>query len=360
MRGVERPTLLVAPDTFRGTLTAPAVVQAISAAAEPLGWRVIGRPMADGGEGLVAALGGANRASTVTGPGGAPVSAAWRLDDGTAVIECAAASGLLLAGGAQRNDPVGATSAGTGELVAHAVRAGARRVVVGLGGSACTDGGEGAVRAALHLLEGRRPAELGVELVAACDVSTPFLEAARVFGPQKGATPEQVELLTARLETVAEAYVADLGVDVRHTPGAGAAGGLGGGLLALGARLERGVDLVAAHIGLAQALATADALVTGEGTLDATSWTGKVVGGVLELARAHQRKPGLPTLVLAGQVRPDALPVPAPMSAPGGPDLRIVDLSARYGRQASWERTAWCVGEAVRERLGAPGVTGVT
>lgn len=338
------PVLLVAPDKFRGTLSAPEVVRAVADAAEPLGWEVVGLPMADGGEGMLDAFGGANRTSTVTGPDGTPVRAGWRLADGTAVLECSAASGLVLAGGAERNDPMTATSAGTGELVADAVEAGACTVVVGLGGSAMTDGGVGAVEAVLARLGGRRPADLGVDLVGACDVQTLFTQAARVFAAQKGATPEQVVELTDRLVKLQDRYAVQHAVDLSATPGGGAAGGLGGGLVALGGRLVPGLQLVAEQVGLADAMARADAVVTGEGALDAESFNGKAVGGVVEEARRH----GIPVLVLAGTVRPDA---PAHLLE----QVTVVDLSATYGADASWRDTARCLGEAVRTHLPAPG-----
>src|SRR5690606_36055176 len=145
--------------------------------------------------------GGANRTTTVTGPLGEPVDAAWRLDGRTAVIEMARAAGLDLVGGPEGNDPVAASTAGVGEAIGAALDAGARRVIVGVGGSATTDGGLAALRA-LHPLARLR----GVELLVACDVRTPFLDAAPVFAPQKGATPAQVELLRRRLERLAQVY----------------------------------------------------------------------------------------------------------------------------------------------------------
>lgn len=342
--------LVVAPDKFRGSLSAPEVVAAVAAAAEPLGWEVVALPMADGGEGMLDAFGGANRSATVTGPGGDPVTASWRLgEDGVAVVESARASGLALAGGDAGNDPVAATSRGTGELVAEAVEAGARRVIVGLGGSAMTDGGLGAVEAVLDRLEGQRPGDRGVELLAACDVQTAFTDAARVFGPQKGATPEQVLELTTRLERLQERYRDEHGVDLQGVPGAGAAGGLGGGLVVLGGRLLPGLQLVAEQVGLVEALERADAVVTGEGALDAESFNGKVVGGVLDAALAQPHR--IPVIAVAGVVREDA---PADRLA----QLTVVSLSDTYGTEASWEDTAGCISRAVSESLrrleGAP------
>ena len=206
--------VVAAVDKFRGTASAADVAHAIGQACWERGHDCDEIALADGGEGLLDALGGANRTSTVTGPLGTPVEARWRLQRGTAIIEMALASGLVLAGGAEGNDPLAATTAGTGELIDHALVAGAKRIIVGLGGSATTDGGLGALRAI------KAPTRLrGVELLVACDVTTTFVHAAEVFGPQKGATPAQVRMLTGRLERLADQYVEEFGVDVRAIPG---------------------------------------------------------------------------------------------------------------------------------------------
>src|SRR5205807_3040674 len=212
----------------------------VARAVEDQGWRCDRAPVADGGEGTLEALGGPTRRTTVRGPLGEPVEAEWRIEGEMAVVEMARASGLLVVGGAEANDPIHATTYGTGQLVAFAVDSGARRVLVGVGGSATTDGGLGAVTA----LEPHRRLR-GREVVVACDVTTTFVDAAEVFAPQKGATPAQVALLKRRLERLAQVYVRDYGVDVRDIPGSGAAGGLAGGLAALGARLLPGFDVVA-------------------------------------------------------------------------------------------------------------------
>ncbi|HEV8065606.1 MAG TPA: glycerate kinase, partial [Acidimicrobiales bacterium] len=181
----------------------------------------------------------------------------------------------VLAGGAAGNDPTTATTAGVGELILAAAQAGATSIVVGCGGSATTDGGAGAVGA---IGSARR---LGrSRLVVACDVAVTFTEAARLFGPQKGASAEEVGLLTGRLEELAERYEKDFGRAVGDLPGSGAAGGLAGGLAALGAELVAGIDLVAAVTRLDDLIARAGVVVTGEGRLDAGSFAGKVVGGV--------------------------------------------------------------------------------
>ena len=237
--------VLAAFDKFRGTLTAREATGAVAAACWELGADCDEAPLADGGEGLLDVFGGGNRTSVVTGPLGAPVEAAWRIDRRFAVVEMARASGLVLAGGAEGNDPLTATTRGTGELISKAIEQGARTVLVGLGGSATTDGGLGAVQAL-----GSRSRLAAIEVQVACDVRTRFVAAAELFAPQKGATPAQVRLLTARLEQLAERYLAEYGVDVRGVDGAGAAGGLAGGLLAVGARLVPGFDLVAEHVDL--------------------------------------------------------------------------------------------------------------
>jgi glycerate kinase len=282
--------LLVAPDKFRGSATAAQVAGAVAAAAEELGWSVDQVPLSDGG-----VLGGRPRPMKVQGPLGEPVEAAWyELDGGTAAaVEMAMASGLQLVGGAAGNDPVRASTAGTGELIAAVVKSGARKVLVGMGGSATTDGGLGA----LDVLEPHSRLA-GVRIEVACDVTTRFVDAAAVFSPQKGATPAQVELLTRRLERLAQVYLDRFGVDVNAIAGSGAAGGLAGGLAALGAELVRGFDLVADRVDLAGRMEGADLVITGEGLLDEQSFEGKTVGGVVEMAAEL----GVPVVVLAGDV----------------------------------------------------------
>ena len=271
--------VVVAPDKFKGTATAAQVCAAIGHACWELGLDCIERPMADGGEGTLDALGGPNRVTTVTGPLGDPVDAQWRLHKGVAVIEMARASGLTLVGGATGNDAMAATTQGTGELIDTALDAGARKIIVCLGGSATTDGGLGAVRA-IHA-----PARLkAVEFLVAYDVDTLFVDAAEVFAPQKGATPAQIELLHKRLERLQQMYEHDYGVDVSVLNGAGAAGGLAGGLAALGATLVNGFDLVAEEVGFYDLVKTVDYVITGEGFVDEQSFDGKVVGSICDLA----------------------------------------------------------------------------
>ncbi|MCJ1709020.1 glycerate kinase [Microbacterium sp. VKM Ac-2923] len=287
--------VVIAPDKFKGTLTAAEAADAMASAVRER-WpdavlTVI--PMADGGDGTLDALGGANRHATVTGPLGRPVDAAWRLDGGLAVIESAAASGLVLAGGAEGNDPWGATTRGVGELVARAIDAGAERIVVGMGGSATTDGGRGAIEALGDLV----PFAPG-RVVVLTDTTVTFDDAARVFGPQKGADPASVERLTVRLGADADGLAVRFGRDPRSAPRTGAAGGLSGALFAAGADLVDGAAYIAGVLALETAVAAADLVVTGEGAFDATSLAGKGPGHVLALAASH----GVRSVVVAGIV----------------------------------------------------------
>jgi glycerate kinase len=289
--------VVAAPDKFRGSASARQVAEAAARGAELVGYRAEQAPMSDGGEGLLEAVGGTPQRSEVSGPlGTQTVTAAWSLLDGeprTAVIETAQAAGLSLAGGPEANDPMAATTVGVGQLVMEAVRAGARRIVVGCGGSATTDGGAGALAVIAD------PAALrGAELLVACDVTTPFEEAGVHFGPQKGADDREVERLTERLGCLADDYSQRFGVDVRGVAGAGAAGGLAGGLFALGGRLVPGFTLVASLNGLVPKLEAADVVMTGEGCLDASSFEGKVVGGITALAPA-----GRPVLCVVGDAQ---------------------------------------------------------
>lgn len=326
--------VLAAVDKFRGTATAAQVARAVGHACWELGHDCDEAPVADGGEGTLDVLGGPNRSSIVTGPLGDPVDAPWRFHRGTAVIEMALASGLALVGGVAGNDAVAASTTGTGELIDRALDLGAERIIVCLGGSATTDGGLGAVRA-IHA-----PARLrAVELVVACDVRTRFTDAALVFAPQKGAGPAQVRMLTNRLERLVQMYRETYGVDVSELPGAGAAGGLAGGLAALGAELVPGFDLVAEEVGLFERVAAADLVITGEGHIDAQSFEGKVVGGVLDLAVHH----GVAAAAIAGEVDSDL--------AGSRAFTGTVSLVELYGIDRATREPLWCIEQAALKLL---------
>jgi glycerate kinase len=322
--------VLAAPDKFRGTATAKDVAEALADGARAAGCDSTALPLADGGEGTLDVFGGAHAESDVHGPLGSSVDAGWRLDGTLAIIELAQASGLALVGGAAGNDPMLASTIGAGELINAALRAGARRIVVAVGGSATTDGGVGAV----DVIDRHRLA--GVDLVVACDVRTCCVQAADVFAAQKGASPGQIAELRARLERAAAHYRAQFGVDVTRARGGGAAGGLAGGLYALGARLVDGFGLVADHLKLADRVRNADVVLTGEGCLDATSYTGKVVSGVLTIARDQ----GVSAGVIAGRI--ERLPPPG---------VAWMSLVETWGEHAAMTQTAALAGDAARALL---------
>lgn len=327
---------LIAPDKFKGTATASEVASSIQSQLSLAGH--IGRkiPMADGGEGLLDVFGGPNQADTVTGPNGAEILATWRLDGQHAIIEMATASGLVAAGGRENNDPLAATSRGTGELIAAAIQRGATQVIVGLGGSACTDGGSPAIDALAELFAEKRASsfkDLGVEVVVATDVGTRFRDAAHVFGPQKGASAREVIALQNRLECLENRYFREYCIKVNDHPGSGAAGGLGGGLLAIGADLVAGFDLVARHLGLAEAVQQSDIVITGEGRFDATSLEGKVVGGLVNLATLHARR----LVVIAGQAD-QVQPLPEAITS-------LISLSELFGPQQAQKDPLGCIAQ---------------
>jgi glycerate 2-kinase len=300
--------VLVAPDCYGDGLSAVEAAAAIAT-----GWtrsrpgdRFIVAPQSDGGPGFVEVLAkrfGELRRLQVSGPLDDAVDANWVFDPGssTAYLEVAQACGLaLLDRPPTPETALTSHSVGVGQLIAEALRAGAARVVVGLGGSACTDGGLGMITelGGLAAARGRLDA---VELIAASDVEYPLLGpwgAARVFAPQKGADTAGVAALEVRLEGWALELEDAAGRDVSAEPGAGAAGGIGAGLLALGGRIESGAAIIAEHTNLADDLADADMIVTGEGRFDEQSLHGKVVGSLADAAIPL----GIPVIVLAGQV----------------------------------------------------------
>lgn len=330
-----KPWVVVAPDKLKGSCSAAQAAQAIvDGLREVWGDRVAYRQfaMADGGEGTVEAfLDAGARAITVAvrGPLGDAIEARYARDGEVAVIEMAAASGIGLLG--THRDPMHATTYGTGQLIRHALKSGARRIILGIGGSATTDGGAGALAALgvrfFDAVGGELapvPAELvrvaridardlepdlaRITLEVACDVANPLLGArgaATVYGPQKGATRAQVAHLDETLARIAACAQETTGLDLREVPGAGAAGGLGWGLATFcGAKIRAGFSLVAEVRGLPSALAGALMCITAEGSIDAQTLQGKVVAGVAALGRAAD----VPVIALCGRLDPSVEP----------------------------------------------------
>lgn len=340
--------IVVALDKFKGSLTAPQACEivrnALLAARPEL--EIVIKPMADGGDGTAsvfhAALGGEWIYRRVTGPLPTIPSSArylWLAREHMAVIEMATASGLVLLQPGER-DPLKTTTFGTGELIKNATQRGAQKILLGVGGSATVDGGVGAAMAlgwkflddeempagwgggTLEVIEKiERPDDLHLPAIQVlCDVDNLLCGehgAARVFGPQKGATPEMVERLDARLRHLADLVKTQFGKDIADLPGAGAAGGLAFGAMAfMNARLVPGVDAVADAIDLDSALSGADWVITGEGRFDEQSLRGKVVAGVTKRAR----KLGVKVAVLAGSVnvaKPEGIEIAMATQKPG-------------------------------------------
>jgi len=316
--------LVAAPDKFRGTLDATTAASIIVAAARAHGWEAEGLALSDGGEGFASTIGGEQTAMTVVGPLGAPTRATtwWRDGRTVALIEMAQAAGRALLRSPQGDDPLRADTTGVGQMIVDAVRRGAQTVIVGCGGSATTDGGRGALEA---IDAGGGLGE--VDLVVATDVTTIFVDAARVFAPQKGATPTQVAALEQRLASMAPLLRERAGRDIASLERSGAAGGLAGGLMALGARAVSGFDLVADLVGLEDHLADVDLVITGEGRLDASSLEGKVVGGL-----ARRLPAGVRLAVVAGSVDPGVEPS---LVALRGAPVPVWSLSDQVGALAS-------------------------
>ncbi len=372
--------IVVAPQAFKGSLTA---VQAAGAMARGVreaapDAEVVSLPVADGGAGtvraMVAAAKGTIVETDVRGPLGEPVTAEWgRLDDGTAVIEMAAASGLALVP-ANRLQPLNAGTFGTGELIRAALDAGCRKIIVGLGDSATSDGGAGMAAAlGVRFLDSNDndipPGGAGLEqldridvsgldprlkdatVFAACDVTNPLYGpegAACVYGPQKGAAPDGVKRLDAALRRYANIVHRDVGVDVSALPGGGAAGGLGAGLVAfLGAELRSGIDLVAGVVGLDGHLKNAGLVLTGEGRLDAQTARGKAVAGIARRAQ----EAGVPVIALTGRLGEgyQALFELGIRQVVGitPPDMSIAE-GMRQAAVLLEQATAWAVGDFLR------------
>ncbi len=330
--------IILAPDSFKGNLTSLQVATALEKGIK----RVLPKancvkvPMADGGEGtvqsLVDATGGKFIRKKVTGPAGQQVSARYGLlaDGETAVIEMAEASGLPLALGKDRN-PLKTTSYGTGELLLDAAKRGAKKIIIGIGGSATNDGGVGMAQAlGVRFLDAKgkeiqqygaggmlekikqidaknvNPLIKKAKIVVACDVNNPLCGkqgASHVFGPQKGATPAMVKKLDANLKHLAKVIKTDLKKDVINRKGAGAAGGLGAGLVAFtGATMKSGIDIVLEATNIDTHLKGAALVITGEGRVDFQTAFGKTPSGVAKAAR----KQGVPTVAIGGGITDDA------------------------------------------------------
>jgi len=361
--------LIIAADKFKGSLTAAEVAEAVAAGVRRVSPDVVVEPVpvADGGDGTVAAAlaAGFQRVDvTAAGPTGEQVSTCFARRGDVAVVEMADVSGLVrLPGG--RPAPLTATSRGTGEVIAAAVDAGCRQIVLGIGGSASTDGGAGLVRALGARLLGADGTEVaegggaladvtdldlgslpkrmaGVDVTVACDVDNPLTGttgAAAVYGPQKGAGADDVRLLDDALGHWADVVAAATGEDHRQAPGAGAAGGVGFAAIALlGAELRSGIELVLDLVGFADRLAAADLVVTGEGSLDAQTLHGKAVAGVAASARAH----GVPVVAVCGRNALDA------------ESLRTAGVGATYALTDIEPDVQRCMSEAapLLERLG--------
>jgi glycerate kinase len=339
VESVDRPlVVLIAPDSFKGSLTSGEVARALA-----VGWararprdEILLAPLADGGEGTHVAIEAAGgwewRESPATDPLGRPIRARWlRSTDGRrAIVELAAASGLSRLR-ADELDPLGASTRGTGELLRAALDDGVREITLGIGGSATNDGGAGILEAlGARLspgpervervdLSGLDPRVAETDLRIACDVTNPLLGArgaAATYGPQKGATPADVAELDRRLGEYADALEAECGRAERDTPGAGAAGGTGFGLLSLTDRfaslaLVPGIDVVMAAADFDGKLARADLVITGEGRIDEQTAFGKTALGVARRASAA----GVPCIAVGGGVTPEGIAALAPLGA---------------------------------------------
>lgn len=327
--------IVIAPDSFKESLSAMQVAEAIEQGFSEIFPQAeyIKLPMADGGEGtvesMVAATGGERVHVNVTGPLGQPVNGffGWMGDGETAVIEMAAASGLHLVAPEQRN-PLITTSFGTGELILAALNHGARKIILGIGGSATNDGGAGmmqALGAHFHDIDGKElhvggaalaqlasvdlsqlDARLAqTDILVACDVDNPLCGAkgaSAVFGPQKGATPERVKQLDAALQHYGEKIELATGKSVLNVAGAGAAGGMGAALFGLlYARLQPGIEIVTEALKLADAVQGADLVITGEGRIDSQTVHGKTPVGVARVAKRYD----IPVIAIAGGMTPD-------------------------------------------------------
>ncbi|MDA8262432.1 MAG: glycerate kinase [Actinomycetota bacterium] len=324
--------VLLLPDKFRGTLASREFISAARSALTAVA-EVDGRVVSDGGEGLIEALDGRLVEVETVDALMRPITASFSvLPGGDAVVEMSRASGLALLGGPAENDPVAASTYGTGVLIRAAFERGAQHVVVGCGGSATTDGGMGALEAL-----GPRGIPAGSSVSAAVDVRTSYLDAAEEFAPQKGATAVQVAFLKRRLAGSAELLFRRFGRDPRGVTGSGAAGGLSGMLWAAGAEIVEGFSVVSEYLGLDDLVEAADLVITGEGLLDDESFNGKVVGSVVTLAARHGRR----CLVVAGTATEEGR---RRLSAEGA---ELLELAAEFGAERSLTQAGECVSQAL-------------
>ena len=299
--------IVIACDSYKGCLSSSDVANAAAHGVAEVypDCEVVKLAVADGGEGTVEALvdtlGGHLEWAEVSDPLGRPVRAAYGVAGDLAIIESAAACGLTLLTKEERN-PLVTSTKGLGELIMAAIDKGCKKFLIGLGGTATNDGGMGMIRA-----EGFLEKTKGMKFTVACDVDTPYIGehgASRVFGPQKGASEQDVEVLEERLRGYALTILKETGVDVRDMAGAGAAGGLGGAFCAyLGAELKRGVDLVLDQIDFDSKIRGADLVITGEGCSDYQTLKGKTASGVLERAKRQ----GIPVALVSGAVRDEQM-----------------------------------------------------
>ena len=332
----EKMKIVIAPDSFKGSLTAKAVAEAIERGIKKIYEKAytVKIPMADGGEGTVQSLVDGSRGEIikvkVKGPLLNEVEAFYGIlgDGNTAVIEMAAASGLPLVTKEQRN-PMKTTTYGTGELIRHALDRGCRNIIIGIGGSATNDGGAGMVASLGVKLLDQSGQDIGFggeslsklhsidignmdhrikecKITAACDVDNPLCGltgASYVFGPQKGANEEMIKILDENLSNYAEVIKKDLNIEMKNIPGAGAAGGLGGGLLAFfNAELKRGIDIVIEATKLEENIRDADLVITGEGMIDYQTAFGKTPYGIAKVAKKYN----IPLIAIAGGIGKDA------------------------------------------------------
>lgn len=358
------PRILVAPDKFRDSLTATQAAEAIARGSRAAGAFVDICPVADGGEGTLDTLTSLMSSSVIgvisRGPMGVPVRAhVGVMEDGTGIVELAQSSGLNLVETAKRS-PLQATTHGTGECIKAALARGAKRLVVGLGGSATMDAGIGMarslgvgfydrhgkpVREGIEALEQTALVDLagldrrlaGVDVLAACDVMLPLKGSAHAFGPQKGATAREIDRVEDALARFAGVFAEQTGIQIDGVPGGGAAGGTGAMLHALGARLESGASVVLEAISFRERMAGIDLVITGEGTLDQTSLAGKAAG----IVASYAEEAGIPVVALVGANRLDQ-----------GPFKEVRSLEEHFGGDLREARTRAAAGlQAVAARL---------